>query len=110
MRNPHGDRGAEWQGDWCDDDVDKWTLRMKNMLKHEKRDDGIFWMDFLQFVENYAYLYICRLLEGGWKKETIRGTWKGKSAEGFRPDARFDFNPQYEITITRPCDGFICLR
>lgn len=26
------------------------------------------------------------------------------------PNARLDFNPQYAITVTRPCDGFISLR
>ena len=66
LRNPHGDTGAEWKGDWADDDVDKWNDRMKNRLKFEDKNDGIFWMDVLDFIEQYSYLYICRILGDGW--------------------------------------------
>lgn len=48
--------------------MDKWTERMKNRLKFEDKDDGIFWMEVLDFVEQFNYLYICRILGDGWKE------------------------------------------
>ena len=89
MRNPHGVRNttAEWNGDWSDESS-KWTLRLRNLLKHEKKvwkegedqkNDGIFWMDVADFVVHYANLYICRTCEG-WKKYLIEDKWVGDSA------------------------------
>jgi len=117
LRNPHGKSGAEWTGDWCDTSPN-WNQRSKTKLKYEPRDheDGIFWMDIFDFTEQYSFLYMCRILtEGtGWKKAELSGEWKGKTAEGLPsrayPSARLELNPQYSITITKPCDGFILLK
>ena len=73
-------------------------------------------MEAIDFVQQYSYLYICRILDKdeGWKEVNIQDSWRGASAEGLptraNPNARLDFNPQYAITITKPCDGFISLR
>lgn len=115
LRNPHGSAGAEWKGDWADDDLDKWTERMRLKLSFEQKNDGVFWMDVLDFIEQYSFLYICRNLspEDGWVENVIEDKWLGPTAEGLptraHPNARLDFNPQYEITVSRPCDGFISL-
>jgi hypothetical protein len=63
LRNPHGGDGAEWKGDWSDT-CPNWNQRAKNKLKYEPRDheDGVFWMDVYDFQQQYAYLYICRIL------------------------------------------------
>ena len=72
-------------------------------------------MEVLDFVQQYSYLYICRILDtdDGWKEVRMEGRWQGASAEGLpsrkNPNARLDFNPQYAITVTKPCDGFVSL-
>ena len=100
LRNPHGAGGAEWTGDWSDT-CPNWTQRAKNKLHYEPRDhvDGVFWMDILDFIEQYAFLYICRVLSEskGWAKRTIDGEWKGPTAEGLptraNPSAKIELNP-----------------
>ena len=115
IRNPHGHGGSEWKGDWCDGS-EKWNERMKNKLNFSDKEDGVFWMDVLDFVQQYATLSVCRILkeEDGWKEIKINDEWIGKSAEGLptktNPNARLDFNPQYEIKVTKPCDGFVMLK
>ena len=58
---------------------------------------------------------MCRILDedDGWVQRSVDGEWKGACAEGLpsrkNPKARLDFNPQYAVTITKPCDGFISL-
>lgn len=97
LRNPHGARGDEWKGDWSDSSL-KWTQRMRNKVKYTESSDGVFWMDVLDFVQQYSYLYICRILDEGWTEaRSVNGCWIGASAEGLpsrnRPNARLDFNP-----------------
>ena len=97
LRNPHGSKGHEWKGDWCDDS-EKWTERFINKLGNpEATADGIFWMDVMDFVEQYSYLYICRILGDGWTERRVVGEWRGPTAEGLptrtNPNARLDFNP-----------------
>lgn len=54
-------------------------------------------MSVYDFIEQFAYLYICRLLGEGWYEKRIDSEWKGKSAAGLptrnNPKARIDFNP-----------------
>jgi hypothetical protein len=82
---------------------------------HDSKADGVFWMDALDFVQQYSYLYICRILDedAGWKEVNITGRWTGAPNDGLpsknNPNARLDFNPQYEIIVSKPCDGFISL-
>jgi len=58
LRNPHG-KGttkfpSEWQGKWSDDS-DEWIRypEIADSLGHEKVNDGIFWMDYNDFVNVY---------------------------------------------------------
>jgi len=95
---------------------DKWDHRMRNKLNyHDTGTDGVFWMEIIDFTQQFSNLYVCRLLDEkeGWKEFKVRGKWEGASAEGLpsraNPNARLDFNPQYCITVTKPCDGFISL-
>ena len=115
LRNPHGSRGVEWSGEWSDDS-DQWNTRYKSKLKFEKKNDGVFWMEVDDFIENYSFLYICQVLDkkAGWIEKRVPGAWSGESAEGLptrnNPKAKLAKNPQYEITISKPCDGFIWMR
>lgn len=71
--------------------------------------DGVFWMNIEDFVWEFKYLYICRVLseDDGWKSVKLPGSWKGESSAGFRKLSKL---PQYKIRITKPCKGFIMLR
>ena len=44
----------------------------------------------------------------------MSGEWNGISAEGLpsraNPNAKLELNPQFEVTINKPCDGFILLQ
>lgn len=46
LRNPWGK--TEWKGDWSDKS-DKWTKELREDLKADDADDGIFWMPFSNF-------------------------------------------------------------
>jgi len=109
LRNPHGNRGVEWNGDWADDS-DMWTQRAKNKCNYSDEVDGIFWMDLDDFIDNYSFLYVCRLLDN-WHKEEIEDEWIGESAEGLpnsmNRNARLELNPQYEIRLSSPGPIFI---
>jgi hypothetical protein len=50
LKNPWG--RTEWRGAWSDSDTERWTRRMKTKLNFDTTsgDDGIFWMDFDDFV------------------------------------------------------------
>lgn len=98
LRNPHGSSGVEWNGDWSDT-CEKWDQRMRNKVGYtESQADGVFWMEILDFVQQFSYLYICRILDtdDGWKEVKVDDRWEGASAEGLpnsRYAARLDFNP-----------------
>jgi hypothetical protein len=93
---------------------------MRNKLGYNpiESQDGVFWMDVYDFIQQYSYLYICRILKDGptdpWKKLIHDGAWKGPSAEGLPtkayPGARLELNPQYLITVTKPADCFLLLK
>ena len=56
IRNPHGKR--EWQGDWSDKSS-KWTERIKNELEFERKNDGVFWISFEDFMNFFYTTTIC---------------------------------------------------
>lgn len=58
VRNPWGQ--GEWTGDWSDDS-ELWTTRMKNLTgQQDFANDGIFWMDFNDFVVEFDDVYVCK--------------------------------------------------
>jgi len=114
LRNPHGSAGVEWNGDWSDHST-KWTKRLKTKCKLQQKEDGVFWMSLEDFIENYSYLYICRILnaKSGWTEQKANSWWRGQTAEGLpskaNPKAKLYKNPQFTITVTKACNGFIML-
>jgi hypothetical protein len=49
---------------------------MKNVTgQKDFAEDGIFWMDFNDFVEEYESVYVCRVYneENGWCSKNIDG-------------------------------------
>jgi len=102
---------VEWQGDWKDGDF-KWTKKFKTALKYQEKDDGIFWMSLDDFVYEFANLYIARLFDPSkWTELTLQnGRWEGDTAAGLpcraNPKAQFSNNPQFIVTLTKPCTIF----
>jgi hypothetical protein len=57
LRNPFGE--GEWNGDYCDNS-EKWTPELKSAFNFEiAKDDGIFWIDFENFVKYFSKVSIC---------------------------------------------------
>ena len=66
LRNPWGH--TEWNGDWSDNS-EKWNTRIKNLVGFEGiEDDGIFWMEFNDYLKEFSEFYACLDLsqEKGW--------------------------------------------
>lgn len=114
LRNPHGE--LEWTGDWADDS-ELWTTRIRNILDfHTVENDGIFWMDFNDFLYEFKAVHVCRGMseKNGWHSINIHDEWVGKYAGGLpskkNKSAKMTDAPQYCITITKPGKGFLVLR
>ena len=56
LRNPWG--SGEWIGDWSDSSK-KWTDALKKEVGLKVANDGIFYMSFQDFVEQYENVNIC---------------------------------------------------
>ena len=58
LRNPHGmgtpENPTEWRGRWSDDS-EEWTKNeaIANCVGHERIHDGIFWMEYSDFVTTF---------------------------------------------------------
>jgi hypothetical protein len=111
LRNPWG--SSEWKGDWSDNDKKRWTnKRVKTVNERQKaknrnplgadEDDGAFWMNINDFINNYSSISLVRVYEAPtWRKTTITGSWKGKNAGGCPNNPTFRDNPQFKLTVTR---------
>lgn len=51
LRNPWGEK--EWNGDWSDNS-DLWTDQLKKKYKLMNRNDGVFYMDILDFKKFFG--------------------------------------------------------
>lgn len=105
LRNPNGSRGAEWCGEWSDES-DNWDDAAIAELQHAEGTDGVFWMNFYDFTEQFKYIYICRKFDGRWTVITLEDscaglyTLSGDGMESF---------PQYEVTVRKPTTIFVKL-
>jgi len=112
LRNPWGE-GGEWNGKFSDRDRDSWTQRLKAKLDYRDADDGEFWIQWTDFVGQFASIYICRVLdEANWTRAQEFGNWvRGVSAGGctnYRET--YGLNPQFLLTVTdEPLDLIITL-
>lgn len=59
LRNPWGQK--EWQGDWSDDS-ELWdeNPEVAQECGHVEEDDGLFWISWEDFCENYKSIYVCK--------------------------------------------------
>ena len=119
LRNPWGH--GEWNGAWCDDE-ENWTKRMRAKLAHplmgnrKEMDDGIFWMSFEDFVQNFTDIYVCRLFKtvsqgGKWHRYFARGEWSAAAgtACGSTNNPGAEQNPQFYIQAKSACSIFVSL-
>ena len=71
VKNPNGDDiqllkiknllgTNEWCGDWSDNSL-KWTQEAIDHINLEKKEDGIFWMSFNDYLQFYSFTHICHL-------------------------------------------------
>jgi hypothetical protein len=57
LSNPWGK--YEWKGRWSDYS-DVWSEELRQQLHFEKADDGIFWINIEDFVENFGQVCVCK--------------------------------------------------
>lgn len=83
-RNPWGE--SEWTGRWSDSS-ELWDAHpeVKAALQHVAEEDGMFWMEWRDFVQNYPEIVIC--------KQTM-GKNRSKLASVQRADSRKDVLPK----------------
>ena len=58
LRNPWG--FEEWTGAWSDNDTKNWTPELKKKFDYQSKDDGIFFMDFSDYLDFYYTTSICK--------------------------------------------------
>jgi calpain-15 len=62
VRNPWGK--AEWTGDWSDLSDKWWKFDVAEKLKHQPRNDGIFWMALDEFLKYFNVIDVsCTILK-----------------------------------------------
>ncbi|CAK83679.1 unnamed protein product (macronuclear) [Paramecium tetraurelia] len=58
LRNPWGKK--EWTGDWGQDSP-LWTPQLRQELKLDKEDSGVFYMDVGSFMQQFRDIHICHI-------------------------------------------------
>ena len=61
LRNPWGE--GEWNGNWSDDSQ-CWTDEYKKYFNYKLSNEGIFWIDISDYIDNFDSTYICHILYG----------------------------------------------
>ena len=61
LRNPWGE--GEWKGKWGDSSP-YWTEEYKQYFKFKKNNDGIFWINIEDYMQNFDATYICYIMYG----------------------------------------------
>jgi hypothetical protein len=93
IRNPWGK--FEWTGDWSDSSP-LWTEATRQQCRVVKKDDGIFWMAFEQFIQNYEGVGICEV-EGTHFSNSV--AIQDKTGEE-KQILRFDVDTAGEYTVS----------
>ncbi|KAI8895362.1 hypothetical protein BC833DRAFT_601562 [Globomyces pollinis-pini] len=63
IKNPWGQ--TEWNGRWSDGSAE-WTPEWMTALNHTFGDDGAFWMEYCDFVQNWTRVDKIRLFDQSW--------------------------------------------
>ncbi|KAJ3296235.1 hypothetical protein HK104_001800, partial [Borealophlyctis nickersoniae] len=69
IRNPWGK--TEWNGKWSDGSAE-WTAEWMSALDHRFGDDGVFWMEYPDFLRQWTLIDRTRLFDSSW---TVASQW-----------------------------------
>ena len=83
LRNPWG--FEEWKGAWSDSDNNNWTDDLKQKLNYEAKDDGVF---FIEFEDYLAYYYNSTI----WKYQSNEIFYYFNATDTVKEYAVFKFN------------------
>ena len=64
IRNPWGQ--TEWMGAWSDGSKE-WTAEWQGLLKHTFGNDGIFWIEYSDWLKKFHFLDRTKLFDDSWK-------------------------------------------
>lgn len=111
LRNPWG-AGVEWGGAWSDG-APEWTPRLRRRLCYAPADgDGVFWIEWSDFLCAYSTLYSCRLFS----RDCIHsqnGAWDGTTGGGAFWGSTWISNSRFRLCrtdgSTRPTSVYITL-
>jgi len=74
IRNPWGQQG-EWKGKWSDkDSAWKKNPAIAAAVNHVVADDGIFWMEWKDFIKTWNTLWIVKIFPDDWLVTQSYGT------------------------------------
>jgi hypothetical protein len=106
IRNPWGE--GEWKGAWSDN-ATEWTQEILDELQYKFSEDGTFWIEMADWIEQYNQFYINRLFDQTWFHSFAFGEWKGVTAGGCGNFPTWKNNPQFSFTIEKGDDVFFTL-
>ncbi|KAG0230208.1 hypothetical protein B0O80DRAFT_451534 [Mortierella sp. GBAus27b] len=101
IRNPWG--AIEWTGDWSDGS-ERWKNEADAIktLQQEDKDDGRFWMPYLDFLRIFTTIDRCRVFDASW---SVASSWIPYNVEP-RSNGRFKFQLSQEddvvIALSQP--------
>lgn len=95
-RNPWG--CSEWKGKFSDGD-DAWTDELREELGQVDVDDGTFWIEYDDFVEQYGKVYQARLITEEYNQYIYKSAWSGSNAGGCCNHDSWTNNEQFIFTI-----------
>jgi len=109
LRNPWGK--TEWTGKWSDADLARAeNARVREQIGHTgAADDGIFWLGFDDFCEEFRGLAVCMLPTDMDCDGDMGSEWRGKTAGGCANEDSVADNPQFRLTISRPTEVVLTL-
>ncbi|KAG8463065.1 hypothetical protein KFE25_001838 [Diacronema lutheri] len=100
LRQLHGATG-EWNGRWSDGSA-LWTPNMRQMLNYsDDASDGVFWMEYDDFVAHFNKLFFCRMAGDLYTTMTVRSRWHGATAGGGPRHVSFRTNGQWLLDISK---------
>jgi hypothetical protein len=92
---------------------------MRNLVgfkEEDGKDDGIFWMEFSDFLVEFEEVYVCSNYNqtNGWYNKIVNCRWEGDYSAGLptanNKGAIMSNNPQVGVTVAKPGKGYVVLR
>ena len=90
MRNPWGK--GEWNGDWSNNSK-LWTLSLRKKYRVERTDDGVFYMPYEAYLENFSATTFCMEYAASYKHSSINHSFESAEDKSIQQAAFFQFFP-----------------